>query len=91
VAAFYFTCKRSLLFELARVFVRLNHVASFIINANHVSAVDSRGRTIFVADAHRATGGGSSSDWLDATGASSNAFVGESLHPLLSFADLAPM
>ena len=30
-------------------------------------------------------------DGLDAMGASSNAFVGESLHPLLSFADLASL
>jgi len=27
--------KTSPLFELARVFVRLNHVARFIVNANH--------------------------------------------------------
>src|SRR2546430_15041251 len=44
--------------EVANVLVCLDHVASFIINANHVLVVVTRGRTIFVADAHRATGGG---------------------------------
>jgi hypothetical protein len=35
MAAFCFTLLRSPLFELARVFVRFDHVASVIINADH--------------------------------------------------------
>jgi hypothetical protein len=51
--------------ELAHVLVRFDHVASFIIADNRskagwswgcVSAVDSSGRTIFIADAHRGDG-----------------------------------
>jgi hypothetical protein len=47
------------------VLVRLDHVASFIVDENLskagwswgcVSAVDSSGRTIWIADAHRADG-----------------------------------
>jgi hypothetical protein len=63
------------LFEMALVLVRLDHVASRIVNAHYssvkyweaiadnlkkagwsygcVSAVDSNGRTIWIADAHR--------------------------------------
>jgi len=55
------TSKNSRLFELARVLVRLDQVASFIVNANRckggwsldcMSAVDFNGRTIWIADAH---------------------------------------
>jgi hypothetical protein len=35
MAAFCFTRQRSPLFEIALVFLRLDHVASIIINANH--------------------------------------------------------
>jgi hypothetical protein len=35
VAAFWFMPLRSPLFELARVLVRLGHVARFIVNTNH--------------------------------------------------------
>jgi hypothetical protein len=66
------------LFELARVLVRLDHVARCIVNANNrrvkyweiiadnlskagwslgcVSTINSKGQTIFVADAHRDDG-----------------------------------
>jgi hypothetical protein len=40
--------------EIARVLVRFDHVARFIVNANHsTAAIDSNGRTIWIADAHR--------------------------------------
>jgi hypothetical protein len=35
VAAFCVTCNASPIFELARVLVRLDDVARFIVNANH--------------------------------------------------------
>jgi len=35
VAAFCFACKRSPLFEIAGVLVRLDHVVRFVVNANH--------------------------------------------------------
>jgi hypothetical protein len=35
MAAFCFTCNASPFFELARVLVRLDHVAGIIANANH--------------------------------------------------------
>jgi hypothetical protein len=52
------------LFEIARVLVRLDHIASFIANNiskagcswGCVSAIDSNGRTIWIAGAHRDDG-----------------------------------
>jgi hypothetical protein len=65
MAAFCFA-PRSRFFEIAFVFVRFDHVASRIVNANHsiVRAtveisrnwLDSEGRTIWIADAHRDDG-----------------------------------
>jgi hypothetical protein len=34
MAAFCFTCNTSPIFEIARVLVRLDHIASLIVNAN---------------------------------------------------------
>jgi hypothetical protein len=54
----------SLLFELARVLVRLDHVASFIVNANHRVMRDSRHiHTLIPPKMTRASALGHSGKW----------------------------
>jgi len=52
VAAFCFTCNASPLFEIALVFVRLDHVARFIVNADHgiMSSAVGFGVIDYIAD-----------------------------------------